>query len=276
MISPRQVSSAEGAGPGDAAKASPLLRAEGIHAGYGKKEILHGVTLEVNAGEMVVLAGANGAGKSTFLKVVAGLLKPTSGSVSLNGKDVTHLPAHSRSRLGIGYLLQGGEIFPSLTVQENLGIAIGNGAQDSNGIEPVLSLFPPLRVKLHERAGSLSGGERQMLALAMLLVRQPRLLLLDEPTAALAPSVASETLHKVSEFCQQQRIGVVLVEQRLREALSFADRALALALGRVKMETRNPREWGESVDLHSRLLLDPDGRQGVCDSGQSRPSQQGF
>jgi ABC-type branched-subunit amino acid transport system ATPase component len=258
------------------ADSAVLLRVEGIRAGYGKKEILHGVDLEVKAGEIIVLAGANGAGKSTFLKVVAGLLKPTAGTVQLDGKDVTSLPAHRRTRLGVGYLLQGGEVFPSLTVEENLSTASGHDSLDPESVEPVLSLFPPLRQMLQRRAGLLSGGERQMLALAMVLVRQPRLLLLDEPTAALAPSIASETLHKVSEFCQQQGIGAVLVEQRLREALAFSDRALALVLGRVEMETRDPHQWADSVDLHSRLLPNPNDRNGVWDSEQSRSSQQGL
>jgi len=258
------------------AESVALLRLEGIRAGYGKKEILHGIDLEVRPGEIVVLAGANGAGKSTLLKVVAGLLRPRAGTVKLDGSDVTSLPTHRRSRLGIGYLLQGGEVFPSLTVEENLSTASGHDSLDPDSVEPVLSLFPSLRQKLQRRAGLLSGGERQMLALAMVLVRQPRLLLLDEPTAALAPSIASETLHKVSEFCQQRDIGAVLVEQRLREALAFADRALALVLGRVEMETRNPRQWADSVDLHSRLLPNPHGRNGVWDSEQSRSSQQGL
>lgn len=217
-----------------------LLRVEGIRAGYGKKEILHGADLDVQTGEIVALAGANGAGKSTFLKVVAGLLKPTAGTVQLDGKDVTSLPAHHRSRLGVGYLLQGGEVFPSLTVQENLGIAIGDGARDSNAIEPVLSLFPPLRGKLQQRAGLLSGGERQMLALAMVLVTKPRLLLFDEPTAALAPSIAAETLRKVSGYCLEQRMSLVLVEQRIRDAFAIAHRCFIMAGGRVAPELRSP------------------------------------
>jgi ABC-type branched-subunit amino acid transport system ATPase component len=257
MMQPGQIESVNAGLAGPAAANAILLRAKGVRAGYGKKEILHGVDLDVKAGEIVVLAGANGAGKSTFLKVVAGLLKPSAGTIWLDGQDVTRLPAHRRSRLGVGYLLQGGEVFPSLTVQENLGIAIGDGAQDSNAMEPVLSLFPPLRVKFQQRAGLLSGGERQMLALAMVLMTRPRLLLLDEPTAALAPTVAAETLRKVSEYCQKQRMGVVLVEQRLREALYVAHRAVALVLGRLQLQTAEPRHWADSVDLHASLLPGP-------------------
>jgi len=276
MMQPGQIESVSAGLAGPAAENAVLLRAKGVRAGYGQKEILHGVDLDVKAGEIVVLAGANGAGKSTFLKVVAGLLKPSAGTIWLDGQDVTRLPAHRRSRLGVGYLLQGGEVFPSLTVQENLGIAIGDGAQDSNAMEPLLSLFPPLRVKFQQRAGLLSGGERQMLALAMVLMTRPRLLLLDEPTAALAPTVAAETLRKVSEYCQEQRMGVVLVEQRLREALRFAARALALVIGRVELETCNPSQWADSVDLHTRLLPNPNGRQGGTDSEQNRPNWKGL
>lgn len=219
---------------------APLLRVEGIHAGYGKKEILHGITLEVHAGEVVLLAGANGAGKSTFLKVVAGLLRPTSGTVFFDGEDITELPAHCRARLGIAYLLQGGEVFPSLTVWENLTFAMGNRTGQAEIIEPILSLFPPLRANLQQRAGLLSGGERQMLALGMVLARQPRLLLLDEPTAALTPSLAAETLRTVSDYCQEQRAAVLLVEQRLRDAFAIAHRCLIMASGRAAPEFGSP------------------------------------
>jgi ABC-type branched-subunit amino acid transport system ATPase component len=257
MMQPGQIESVNAGLAGPAAENAILLRAKGVRAGYGKKEILHGVDLDVKAGEIVVLAGANGAGKSTFLKVVAGLLKPTAGSICLVGQDVTRLAVHSRSRLGVGYLLQGGEVFPSLTVRENLGVAAGDGAQDPNAIEPVLSLFPTLRARLQQRAGLLSGGERQMLALAMVLMTRPRLLLLDEPTAALAPSFAAETLGKISEYCNHQGMAVVLVEQRLREALCIAHRALALVLGRLALHTTDPRTWIDSPELHLRFLGDP-------------------
>ncbi len=219
---------------------APLLRVEGIHAGYGKKEILHGITLEVNPGEVVLLAGANGAGKSTLLKVIAGLLKPTSGHVYLNGVEITGLPAGRRARQGVGYLLQGGEVFPSLTVWENLTFAMGNRTGEPELIEPVLSLFPPLRAKLRQRAGLLSGGERQMLALAMVLIRQPGMLLLDEPTAALAPALAAETLRRVGDYCQEQRTAVLLVEQRLRDAFAIAHRCLIMASGRAAPEFGSP------------------------------------
>jgi ABC-type branched-subunit amino acid transport system ATPase component len=238
-----------------------VLRAEDIRAGYGKKEVLHGVTLEVRRGEIVALVGANGAGKSTLLKVVAGLLKPTAGRIWFDGQDVTCLPAYRRSQMGVGYLLQGGEVFPSLTVQENLGIAGGNGVQDLDAIDPVLRLFPPLRTKFRQRAGLLSGGERQMLALAMVLVRKPRLLLLDEPTAGLAPSIAAQTLRKVGDYCQLQQMAVVLVEQRLREALYVAHRALALILGQPGMQTTEAQHWANCVDLHLGLFPSPDARQ---------------
>ena len=255
--------------PGDT-NTTALLRVEGIRAGYGKKEILHGVDLSINAGEIVVLAGANGAGKSTFLKVLAGLLKPTAGIVRWAGKDVTTLPTYRRSRLGVGYLLQGGEVFPSLTAQENLGIAVGDRFQNSSALEPVLGLFPPLRMKLQQRAGMLSGGERQMLSIAMVLVTRPRLLLLDEPTAALAPSLATETLRRIRQHCEQQSIAALLVEQRLRDALHIANRAVALVLGRLVQETADPSRWVSSPDLAATLL--PSMKPPIEDDGQSQIS----
>lgn len=255
MTPPRQPELDDATLAGSGTDRAVLLRAEGIRAGYGKKEILHGVTLEVRAGEIVVLAGANGAGKSTFLKVVAGLLKPAGGSICLDGHDMTGLPTHTRCRLGVRYLLQGGEVFPSLTVGENLGVAAGNGNQDNHAIEPVVSLFPALRAKLQYRAGLLSGGERQMLAIAMVLMTEPRLLLLDEPTAALAPSLAAETLRRIGEYCAQKSLAVVLVEQRLREAFSICHRAIGMKAGIIAAQTTEPAAWLLSGRLDSILFL---------------------
>ncbi|MFZ5926304.1 MAG: ABC transporter ATP-binding protein [Acidobacteriota bacterium] len=255
MTPPEQIESlSTGSTPIKKKEDAVLLRAEGIRAGYGKKEVLHGVDLEVKAGEIVVLAGANGAGKSTLLKVVAGLLKPIAGRVCFNGKDATHLLAHERSRLGIGYLLQGGEVFPSLTVRENLSIALGDGSPDSQALDAVLNLFPLLGAKLQRRAGLLSGGERQMLALGMVLVRRSGLLLLDEPTAALAPPQAAEALQKIADYSRRLGVGVVLVEQRLRRAATVADRVIILAAGQVLRQTGEPLKWLNSAQYDLDLL----------------------
>jgi urea transport system ATP-binding protein len=241
--SPKQTESVNPGVAGIERENAVVLRAEDIRAGYGKKEVLHGVTLEVRPGEIVALVGANGAGKSTLLKVVAGLLKPTAGRIWFDGQDVTRLPAYRRSRMGVGYLLQGGEVFPSLTVEENLRAACGEHSQHPDAMVPVLRLFPPLRTKFQQRAGLLSGGERQMLALAMVLVKKPRLLLLDEPTAALAPTIATALLSTISEHCRKQEIATLLVEQRLRQVLERADRALALVGGSLAAATNRPAAW---------------------------------
>lgn len=227
---------------------------EGIDAGYGKKKILHGLSLAVEAGEIVTLIGANGAGKSTLLKVAMGLLKPWQGSVWLNGHDNTYLPVHERARRGLSYLMQGGPVFPSLTVQDNIemGALTVPPSQRVQTINDVLELFPMLRERLSTRAGLLSGGQRQALALTMVLAQRPRVLLLDEPSAGLAPKLARETLLKVREANEHFGITVLLVEQRVREALEIAHRAVALVNGAVAAETYTPQEWLQDgvMDAH--------------------------
>ncbi len=222
-----------------------VLRLENIHAGYGKKQILRGVSLRVHEGEIVALIGANGAGKSTLLKVAMGLLPPWEGSVWFNGQDIMRLPVHARAPLGLAYLMQGGQIFPSLTVGENLevGALTVPPTERREAIEHALELFPALCEKRHRRAGLLSGGQRQALALAMVLCQRPKLLLLDEPSAGLAPKLAQEILHTVQELNQRERITVLLVEQRVREALEIAHRAVALVNGTLAEETTEPTAW---------------------------------
>lgn len=221
------------------------LELEGIQAGYGKKEILRGVSLTVRAGEIVALIGPNGAGKSTLLKVVAGLLAPWAGSVRLDGADVTRLAVHERVRRGLAYLLQGGEVFPSLTVRENLEIGAWSlpRSERSAGVEDVLRLFPDLRASWYRRAGLLSGGQRQALALGMVLLKRPKVLLLDEPSAGLAPKLARAILNTVRELNERWGITVLLVEQRVREALQVAHRAVALVDGTLAAETDDPTRW---------------------------------
>lgn len=221
------------------------LRLERIRAGYGKKEILRGVSLTVQAGEIIALIGANGAGKSTLLKVVAGLLQPWEGSVWLEGKDITGLPVYQRVQYGLAYFMQGGEVFPSLTVKENLemGALTLPKAERLEMMESVLGLFPVLKENWHCRAGLLSGGQRQALALGMVLLKRPKVLLLDEPSAGLAPKLAKDILNKVQELNKRLGITVLLVEQRVREALQVAHRAIALVDGTFAGETDEPTRW---------------------------------
>jgi len=221
------------------------LRIEKLRAGYVKKEILRGLSLAVKQGEIAALIGPNGAGKSTLLKVVAGLLSPWEGSVWLDGKDITTLPIHQRVQQGLVYFMQGGEVFPSLTVKENLemGTLTLPKAERQEAMESVVGLFPVLKENWHRRAGLLSGGQRQALALGMVLLKRPKVLLLDEPSAGLAPKMAKDILSKVQELNKHLGITVLLVEQRVREALQVAHRAIALVDGTFAGETDEPARW---------------------------------
>jgi len=218
------------------------LRIDNVYAGYKKKEILRGLTLCVEHGEVVSIIGPNGSGKSTLLKVAAGFLQPSAGKVWLHGRDITWRPAHERVHLGLNYLMQGGRVFLNLTVEENLALAseLLTVDQREQALSEVHEVFPILP-RLHKtRAGLLSGGEQQSLALAMIVVRKPRVLLLDEPTAGLHPMAAGEVLRKVQEFNQKWKITIVLVEQNITEAINIAQRTVILLNGVVVFTTERP------------------------------------
>lgn len=214
---------------------TPLLRVEQLHAAYVKKEILRGVSLAVNRGEIVALLGGNGSGKSTLLKTIAGLLHPTQGRIEYQGHDITRLSIHNRQKSGIACLLQGGRVFPNLSVAENFEIAMKHHHNGHNGTEPALgSVFPQLREKVKDRAGLLSGGQRQMLAIEMVLAQKPGLALLDEPTGALSHDLALAILKNISAFVQRSGCGVLLVEQNVEEASKVSHRLLRLQSGMIK------------------------------------------
>ena len=215
-----------------------LLRVVGVHASYVKKEILRGVSLTVDRGEIVALLGGNGSGKSTLLKTIAGLLQPTKGRIEFNGRDITQLGVHGRQKGGIGYLLQGGRVFPNLSVEENFEIAMKHHRNGHNVAGAKLgSIFPPLREKTNVRAGLLSGGQRQMLAIEMVLAQEPELALLDEPTGALSHDLAILILKTVSEFVRQSGCGALLVEQNVEEASKVSNRCLRLQEGDVTVSS---------------------------------------
>jgi branched-chain amino acid transport system ATP-binding protein len=217
----------------------PLLILEDIQASYVKKEILRGVSFEVMPGEMLALLGGNGSGKSTTLKVIAGVLPPSKGRVIFRGKDITHATPHQRQKLGIGYLLQGGRVFPNLTVAENLRISHSHardGAHDNRPSPAIGSLFPELAERQTTRAGLLSGGQRQMLAIEMVLAQRPILTLLDEPCAALSPELGSQLLHRIKEQAGESEAFLV-VEQNTESARLASKRVLQLTDG--KTETSN-------------------------------------
>ncbi len=212
-----------------------MLEVEAIHAGYGQVPVVNGASLRVAAGERVVIIGRNGVGKTALLRTLMGFLRCRSGRIRLRGRDVTRLPAHARARLGLGYVPQGREIFPALTVRENL--AMGGVARGRSGrMEELLEIFPRLGERLAQRGGSLSGGEQQILAIARALMGEPTLLLLDEPTEGIQPSIVDEILHRLVGINARLGVTMILVEQNLDFAREFAQRAYTMLKGQITEE----------------------------------------
>lgn len=212
---------------------APILALENVHAAYLQKEILRGLSLTVHAGEIVALLGENGSGKSTTLKVIAGLLRPSQGSVRFRDRELNGLEVSQRQGLGIGYLMQGGRVFPNLTVQENFSLALAQANDAGKNPNSLGDWFPVLRDREDARAGLLSGGQRQMLAIEMVLTQKPQLLLLDEPTAALSGELAKEILTSIRHCTQSTGAAALLIEQNAEAALATADRTLQLNLGNI-------------------------------------------
>ncbi len=200
-----------------------MLEVHDIHCAYGEVKILQGVSLCVAAGEILCLMGRNGAGKTTTLKSIMGLVQPSSGSVMLNGVDISQLPAHKVPGMGIGYIPQGRRLFSELTVAENLEIGLMTRKSNRQIREQVLEIFPRLRERMGQMAETLSGGEQQMLATARALCLEPGVLLLDEPTEGLQPSMI-EQIRQVIITMKNDGVAVILVEQRVDAVLSIADR----------------------------------------------------
>jgi ABC-type branched-subunit amino acid transport system ATPase component len=231
--------------------AQPLLRVDSLVAGYGKKQILNGVSLEVAPGEIVALIGHNGAGKSTLLKAVFGLLRVWGGQVVYDGRALDGATPRELLRSGMAYVPQGNRVFTDLTVQENLemgAVTLPRKELMKAGIERALTLFPVLRERLRQRAGTLSGGEKQMLALANALIVSPRMLLLDEPSLGLAPPMVTEALGRIQQISHDSKVSVLIVEQKVREVLKVAQRVCVLRMGRVSFA-------GPSEDLKDDAKL---------------------
>ncbi len=212
-----------------------MLELLDIRAGYGTGVVLQGVSLRVGAGEVVGLLGRNGAGKTTTLKSILGLVRLQSGSVRFLNQEISQRPAHQIPRLGIGYVPQGRRVFPQLTVAENLLIAWREARIDRSQLEQILQSFPQLKDRLAQRAGTLSGGEQQMLAIARALLMQPKLVLLDEPTEGLMPALVRE-VERLLRALRENRMGVLLAEQRMDMALRLCDRVYVLEKGKIVWE----------------------------------------
>lgn len=223
----------------------PILELRNIRASYGSIEVLHGVNLSVGRGEVVALLGPNGAGKSTMIKVVSGLLRPTSGQLIVGGRDVTGAAANALARAGLCTIPEGRGIFPNLTVRENLLMATYSGHKLSDIEESTYARFPRLSERRTQLAGTMSGGEQQMLSLARALATDPVILLLDELSMGLAPLIVAELYQQVAAIAAEG-VSVLVVEQFARTVLGVADQAVLLAHGKVQVAGK-ASEIGEDV-----------------------------
>ena len=221
-----------------------MLVIDRLHTYYDDSHVLQGVSLRVNAGEVVTLLGRNGVGKTTTINSVIGFLQPRQGQIWLDGLDLTALPAHRIARLGVGLVPQGRAIFPTLTVKENIMLAARNGHPQGWTLERVLVTFPALAARLKNLGSQLSGGEQQMLAIARALMTNPRLLLLDEPSEGLAPLLVAE-IRRIIEQLRARGLSILLVEQNLALALAVADRVYVMNKGQIVFE-------GTPVELHQQ------------------------
>jgi len=215
----------------------PILSVKGVETFYGAIQALHGVDLEVAKGEIVALIGANGAGKSTLLMTVCGNPRARSGTIRLDGEDITALPTHEIVRRGIAQVPEGRRIFPRMSVFENLqmGATLADPVHFTQDLERVFAMFPRLAERRDQRGGTLSGGEQQMLAIGRALMSRPRLLLLDEPSLGLAPLIVRQIFEAIGRIARDEGVTIFLVEQNAYHALRLADRGYVLANGRVRL-----------------------------------------
>ena len=215
----------------------PMLSVQGVHTYYGNIIALRGVDIEVHAGEIVTLIGANGAGKSTLMMTIFGNPAARSGSIRFEGRDITRLPTHEIARLRIAQSPEGRRIFPRMTVLENLqmGAGLADPKYFDSDLEYVTGLFPRLKERLHQRGGTLLGGEQQMLAIARALMSRPKLLLLDEPSLGLAPLIVKQIFAVIKEINRRDGVTILLVEQNAYHSLKLADRAYVMVNGVITM-----------------------------------------
>jgi urea ABC transporter ATP-binding protein UrtE len=211
-----------------------MLAIEGLSSGYGDSQVLHGVDLDIAAGEVVALMGRNGIGKTTLLRRCMGLLPARAGAISFDGGDITHLATHRIVRAGVGYVAQGREIFDDLSVADNLRLSLLGRAR-SAAPAALLDWFPILAERSHQRAGTLSGGEQQMLAIARALAPGPRLLLLDEPSEGIQPSLVHTIGEQLGAIVRQTGLTLLLVEQNVDLVATLADRLAFMERGRIAL-----------------------------------------
>lgn len=216
-----------------------MLEITNLTSGYLEVAVLHGLSIRVDSGEFVSIVGPNGAGKTTLFKTISGILKPFAGSITFEGQDLLRVPPPRRPHLGIAHVPEGRQVFASLTVYENLEMGAftraGRDAWEDN-IEQIYSWLPVLKERAGQLAGTLSGGEQQMLAIGRSLASAPKLLMLDEPSMGLAPTIADFVFEKLMEIRRDTGVTILLVEQRVAEALQSADRGYVLETGRVVLE----------------------------------------
>ncbi len=229
-----------------------MLEVRDVHTGYGQVKVLFGVSLSVTAGEIHCLMGRNGAGKTTLLKTIMGQLPLNQGEVTLDGERLSGLPAHLVPKRGIGYVPQGRRLFPELTVSENIEMGLMARGEGANTRDWVLEIFPRLKERLHQVAATLSGGEQQMLATARALCLRPKVLLLDEPTEGLQPSMI-EQIRQVVVKMKAEGYAIILVEQRIDAVLSIADRITFIENGQDR-ETVAPADVAQDAKVLTKYL----------------------
>jgi urea transport system ATP-binding protein len=210
-----------------------MLKLTDIHVGYGRTTVVHGASVEVPAGGVAAVMGHNGAGKTTLLRAAVGLLHPSAGRILLDGEDITRLRPNERVKRGIGYVPQGQQCFPQLTTEENLQLVADTRRDGKKLIADMLALFPALTALLPRRAGLLSGGQRQQLAIARALMTQPRVLILDEPTEGIQPTVVAEIERTILSLTRGGALSILLVEQHVGFALAAASRYYVMEAGRI-------------------------------------------
>lgn len=219
-----------------------MLRIEGLSAGYSAKPVLNDVSINVGAGQFVAIVGPNGAGKTTLFKTISGIVKPSGGTITFDGVDLLAVPPPQRAHLGIAHVPEGRQVFPSLTVMENLemGAMTASGRRDwQTNIERIFEWLPVLKERRNQFAGTMSGGQQQMLAIGRGLASSPKLLMLDEPSMGLAPSTADFIFERLIDIRRQSGLTMLLVEQRVAEALESADHGYVLEAGHVVLQGNN-------------------------------------